>query len=79
MNTNRSLEAIVTQWQAELDAGLEIGETPVFYLGYGPEMLGELMRDKVGIAVAGSHGKTTTTSMSMRWSSPRRAWSSRWR
>lgn len=27
------------------------------------EMLGELMRDKVGIAVAGSHGKTTTTSM----------------
>lgn len=42
MNTNRSLEAIVTQWQAELDAGLEIGETPVFYLGYGPEMLGEL-------------------------------------
>jgi UDP-N-acetylmuramate--alanine ligase len=27
------------------------------------EMLGELMRDKVGIAVAGSHGKTTTTSI----------------
>lgn len=27
------------------------------------EMLGELMRGKVGIAVAGSHGKTTTTSM----------------
>jgi hypothetical protein len=42
MNANRSLEAIVTQWQAELDAGLEIGETPVFYLGYGPAMLGEL-------------------------------------
>jgi UDP-N-acetylmuramate--alanine ligase len=27
------------------------------------EMLAELMRGKVGIAVAGSHGKTTTTSM----------------
>lgn len=27
------------------------------------EMLGELMRGKTGIAVAGSHGKTTTTSM----------------
>ena len=27
------------------------------------EMLGELMRGKVGIAVAGTHGKTTTTSM----------------
>ncbi len=27
------------------------------------EMLGELMRGKQGIAVAGSHGKTTTTSM----------------
>jgi UDP-N-acetylmuramate--alanine ligase len=27
------------------------------------EMLGELMRGKVGVAVAGSHGKTTTTSM----------------
>ena len=27
------------------------------------EMLAELMRDKVGIAIAGSHGKTTTTSL----------------
>jgi UDP-N-acetylmuramate--alanine ligase len=27
------------------------------------EMLGELMRNRVGIAVAGTHGKTTTTSM----------------
>jgi UDP-N-acetylmuramate--alanine ligase len=27
------------------------------------EMLGELMRLRVAIAVAGSHGKTTTTSM----------------
>lgn len=27
------------------------------------EMLGELMRGKIGLAVAGSHGKTTTTSM----------------
>ena len=27
------------------------------------EMLGELMRGKVGIAVAGTHGKTTTTSL----------------
>ncbi len=28
------------------------------------EMLGELMRGKVGVAIAGTHGKTTTTSMS---------------
>ncbi len=27
------------------------------------EMLGELMRGKIGIAIAGTHGKTTTTSM----------------
>ena len=27
------------------------------------EMLGELMRGKVGVAIAGTHGKTTTTSM----------------
>ncbi len=27
------------------------------------EMLGELMRGRIGIAIAGSHGKTTTTSM----------------
>ncbi len=27
------------------------------------EMLGELMRGKIGVAVAGSHGKTTTTAM----------------
>ena len=27
------------------------------------EMLGELMRMKYGIAVAGAHGKTTTTTM----------------
>ncbi len=27
------------------------------------EMLGEIMRGKIGIAVAGTHGKTTTTSM----------------
>ena len=43
MNANCSLEAIVAQWQAELDAGLEVGETPVFYLGQGPAMLGELV------------------------------------
>ncbi len=27
------------------------------------EMLGELMRMKYGVAVAGAHGKTTTTTM----------------
>lgn len=27
------------------------------------EMLGELMRGKIGVAIAGTHGKTTTTSM----------------
>jgi hypothetical protein len=40
---NRSLDAIVAQWQAELDASLEIGETPVFYLGEGQGMLAELV------------------------------------
>mgnify|MGYP000396744034 CR=1 FL=1 len=34
------------------------------------EMLAELMRLKFGVAIAGAHGKTTTTSMSTRWSSP---------
>jgi hypothetical protein len=42
MNDSRTVLANVAQWQAELDAGLETGETPVFYLGYGPGMLGEL-------------------------------------
>jgi UDP-N-acetylmuramate--alanine ligase len=27
------------------------------------ELLGELMRHKIGICVAGTHGKTTTTTM----------------
>ena len=35
-------------------------ELPVIHRG---ELLAELMRQKFGIAVAGSHGKTTTTSM----------------
>lgn len=42
MIDSRTVAATVRQWQAELDAGLETGETPVFYLGYGPGMLGEL-------------------------------------
>ncbi len=43
----------------EVQAGLELG-IPMISRG---EMLAELMRLKRGIAVAGSHGKTSTTSM----------------
>jgi hypothetical protein len=42
MITNRALDAVVAHWQAELDGGLETGETPVFYLGHGTGVLGEL-------------------------------------
>jgi hypothetical protein len=42
MIASRGLDAVVAQWQAELDAGLETGETPVFFLGFGPAVLGEL-------------------------------------
>jgi hypothetical protein len=42
MNDSRTVAATVSQWGAELDAGLETGETPVFQLGYGAGMLGEL-------------------------------------
>ncbi len=37
----------------------ELGVREVSYV----EMLAELMRDKVGVCVAGTHGKTTTTAM----------------
>lgn len=39
---SRTVAASAAQWQAELDGSLETGETPVFYLGHGQEMLGEL-------------------------------------
>ena len=42
MISSRTVTATAAQWQAELDAGLETGETPVFYLGQGAGMLGEL-------------------------------------
>lgn len=42
MIDSRTVAAAVYQWQAELDADLETGETPVFYLGYGAGTLGEL-------------------------------------
>jgi hypothetical protein len=42
MNDGRTIIATVQQWQTELDASLETGETPVFYLGHGSSMLGEL-------------------------------------
>ena len=41
------------------------------------EMLAELMRLKYGVAIAGSHGKTTTTSMAAHRARPRRARSDR--
>ncbi|WP_457641677.1 UDP-N-acetylmuramate--L-alanine ligase [Persephonella sp.] len=49
----------VTQDNPELVRAKEIG-IPIIPRG---EMLAELMRFKYGIAIAGSHGKTTTTSM----------------
>ena len=42
MIESRTVGAAVEGWQAELDAGLETGETPVFPLGFGAGMLGEL-------------------------------------
>ncbi len=42
MNSNRSIAAVADQWQADLDAGLETGETPLFYTGFGAGALGEL-------------------------------------
>jgi len=44
---------------------VEIAEARVLGIAVIPraEMLGELMRYRIGVAVAGSHGKTTTTSM----------------
>jgi UDP-N-acetylmuramate--alanine ligase len=42
------------------------------------EMLAELMRLKYGIAIAGSHGKTTTTSHGRRDPATRRASIRRW-
>ena len=49
----------VTQTNVEVTRAHEIG-VPVIPRA---EMLAELMRLKQGIAVAGSHGKTTTTSL----------------
>jgi UDP-N-acetylmuramate--alanine ligase len=49
----------VSPGNPELRAAVERG-TPVIQRG---EMLAELMRLKYGIAVAGTHGKTTTTAM----------------
>ena len=42
MIDSRTVAAVAAQWQAELDASLETGETPVFYIGQGQGMLGEL-------------------------------------
>lgn len=42
MIDSRTVAATAQQWRAELDASLETGETPVFYLGQGSSMLGEL-------------------------------------
>jgi len=42
MIESRTIAAVAAQWQAELDASLETGETPVFYLGQGQGILGEL-------------------------------------
>ena len=43
------------EWQAALEARIPVVARA--------QMLGELMRFRAGIAIAGSHGKTTTTSM----------------
>ncbi len=56
---------VVVRSSAVTEANCEVGEArrrgiPVIRRA---EMLAELMRLKIGIAVAGSHGKTTTTSL----------------
>jgi len=42
MNTNRTFDDVIAQWQRELDTSLETGETPVFYLNAGATVLGDL-------------------------------------
>jgi UDP-N-acetylmuramate--alanine ligase len=53
------VSAAVASDHPEVMAALELG-TPV---ARRSEMLGELMRGKRGVAVAGTHGKTTTTAL----------------
>ncbi|MGD2124826.1 MAG: UDP-N-acetylmuramate--L-alanine ligase [Desulfobacteraceae bacterium] len=56
---------VVVYSSAVPDDNPEIGEARERYIPVIPraEMLAELMRLKYGVAVAGAHGKTTTTSM----------------
>jgi UDP-N-acetylmuramate--alanine ligase len=63
--TNVSQADVVVKSTAIPASNVEIRAAEVAKIPVIPraEMLGELMRMKYGIAVAGSHGKTTTTSM----------------
>jgi UDP-N-acetylmuramate--alanine ligase len=49
----------IEQGHVELDAARTLGIPTISY----PEMLGHLMRDRIGIAVAGTHGKSTVVGM----------------
>ena len=58
---SRCGRGVISDWsyQSEIQAALS-GRIPVVRRA---DMLGELMRYRHGIAVAGAHGKTTTTSL----------------
>ena len=51
--------AAVNDANAEIAAAREMGVPTRFYA----ELLGEVMAERVGVAVAGTHGKSTTTAM----------------
>lgn len=51
--------AYVPEKNTELKAAFESGIRTISY----PEALGELMREKMGLAVCGTHGKTTTSAL----------------
>lgn len=53
------LTAAVHEGNAELALARELGVKTIYYA----ELLGQIMAERVGIAVAGTHGKSTTTAM----------------
>lgn len=61
----RKTTSVVVVSSAVSPENPEVKQARAFRIPVVPraEMLGELMRGKIGIAVAGTHGKTTTTSM----------------
>lgn len=53
------LTAAIGRDNEELAAARELGVKTIYYA----ELLGQIMAERVGIAVAGTHGKSTTTAM----------------